>query len=1047
MQDLHLTYHSPVHTFFKQLYGNSTQVLCCYDQQGLIRFCTDAYLNFFGSTSLQDHLEKYYTYNCQAQGLGQDVAKLCREHLDKALAESGHIFPWVHVLPGGEKVQVQYTFSRIEFEGKPFIIAVILGTQNNKQTLENFYYQDKNAQALLEASPIAICLWDNKYTLIDCNKSFIELFGLKNKEEYGLNPHAFYPEMQSNGMPSEEFSVQLLSEAFATGQSNGEWLWRNKTGETVPTRVSLRRVTFNGQEMVAEYIYDLRILRETQRRANQAEIRNQIMLDAMPLSMSFWDKNYNLVDCNAASVKLFGFSSKEEYLAKFNEVSPPSQPNGKPSLKTLHEKFDQALAEGVSHVEWMHKQPDGSPVPVDKICVKANLNGDDMVITFSRDLREIYATKQKAAEAEARNKAVLDAMPLSMSFWDKEYNLIDCNLESISMYGFKNKEEYMQKFREVSPKLQPNGKDSVTELHAKFDEAMLYGISHMEWMHQTPNGAPLPVDKTCVKAKLHDDNVLITFSRDLREIKASQKVAEEAELRNRLMLDSMPLGVHFWDNNLNLIDCNQESLSLYGFTTKEEFKENFSKTYPAVQPNGENSEKLIKRCLEAALSQGYAYTEFLSLTQHDEKSVLPVEIILTRITYKDGYGVICYIRDLRDFKAMLAEIKEVENDLRTAKNIAEKNAAAKSEFLANMSHEIRTPMNGILGLLHLLDKTTLQNEQKSYVEKSLTSANNLLRIINDILDFSALESGKFQFVHAPFSMEEICKDICEIYETQIQQKGLQFHVHMPLGATKLMGDALRLKQVFSNLLDNALKFTSEGSISLHIEEKPAQTEKQKLFMFSVHDTGIGLSPEHVKHIFSAFSQVDSSFTRAYGGTGLGLVISQNILQMMHGDIWVESELNKGSTFFCSAIFDVLEEATQQDEQGQALPQSSGHLLLVEDNIINQMVATEILQHAGYSVDVANNGQEALDMLDETNYDLVLMDIQMPIMDGLTATRKIREQEKFTHLPIVALSAHALEEDKQKSFDSGMNEHTTKPIVPEELYKTIEYWIRNAALTA
>ncbi len=909
---------TPMYAFLHQLYGNNPQALCCYDEHGHMLYCTKAYLHFLGSSSLEESQVNFSHFNPATQAEGQNSILLCQEHLAKALAEGVHTYSWEHLLKNGERVPVQYHLTRMEYQGIAIITCTLIGTSNHTKTLEDFYHQDKNIRSIVEASPLAVCLWNAEHALIDCNQSFMDLFGISTKEEYALSQHSFYPQNQQNGQSSSEHSSKLLHDAFALGKSDADWLWCNTQGETIPTYVSLRRVQYDGKDMVAEYIYDLRTLKESQNRATQAEIRNKIVLEAMPLSMSFWDKEYKLIDCNIASINLFGFKDKQEYMEKYNQVSPPYQPNGQESLPTLHKNFDEALTHGMSHVEWTHQLPDGTLVPVDKTCVGAVLHGEDAVITFSRDLREI---------------------------------------------------------------------------------------------------------------------------------KASQKVAAEAELRNKLMLESMPLGVHFWDNNLNLIDCNSESLKLYGFTSKEEFQANFTKTYPLLQPSGENSEDLLKACLQKALEEGSAYTEFLCLHQSQENAFLPVEMILTRISYKDSYGVITYIRDLRKLKTMLAEIQRVQDHLHEAKNIAEKNAAAKSEFLANMSHEIRTPMNGILGLLHLLNKTSLQAEQNSYVQKSLDSAQDLLRVINDMLDFSHMESGRFEFKEEPFALKDIIHDIEETFMAQAAEKCLTLHIENNLSSQRVLGDALRLKQVFFNLLDNAIKFTSHGSIHMCIHEKNVGS-CQMQYSFSVKDTGIGIAPEYVEHIFSPFSQADTSFTRLYGGTGLGLVITQKIMQKLHGQIRVESQLDKGSTFYGTATLPMAEDASETQEKNLTMVNGvPAKLLLVEDNEINQMVAQEILEQVGYKVSIANNGLEALEMLEKESFDLVLMDIQMPIMDGLTAARKIREQEKFRSLPIVALSAHALEEDVQKSLAHGMNEHATKPINPKKLYKTIAYWIKNPPISA
>ncbi len=261
----------------------------------------------------------------------------------------------------------------------------------------------------------------------------------------------------------------------------------------------------------------------------------------------------------------------------------------------------------------------------------------------------------------------------------------------------------------------------------------------------------------------------------------------------------------------------------------------------------------------------------------------------------------------------------------------------------------------------------------------------------------------------------------------------------------MLGDALRLKQIIFNLISNAIKFTPSGHIKLSVETLEC-SDQSITFKFAVSDTGIGLTKNQIDKLFTAFSQADSSTTRKYGGTGLGLAISRNLAQMMQGDLWVESVEGVGSTFYFTASFDVCDENGNMQnnlDKYNSAAQITGHLLLVEDNEINQLIAQELLQSMGYTVDIVNNGQESLDILKNNQYDLILMDIQMPIMDGLTASIKIREQDDLRQVPIVAMSAHAMSGDKEISIAHGMNDHITKPIEPVTLNKTIQYWLKQS----
>ncbi len=792
------------------------------------------------------------------------------------------------------------------------------------------------------------------------------------------------------------------------------------------------------ENALAQKVDELNIAQEN---INLSRERMRVMLDNMPLAAQIWSTDGQLLDASLESTRLFEFETLEDCQNNFTSTTPEYQPNGKKSLEYIQETLDLAHKEGSAFVQWLHVDKMGNPVPIDINVKRSSLYGETVLLVFLKDMREHHAQMEKLHEADNYTRLMLDLNPYGTLIWDHNLTLVHCNKALSVTFGLKESEDFIRHFLELIPEFQPDGNVSLETMQNVLLKALDEGFAECFWQGISITGEEIPCNVHVVRTKYRGEFVLIAYVKDLRESEAQKKKVEIAEQRMSAILEGVPLGIVLLSPEFQVLDCNEEAVRITDYDNKEHYLEHFYETFPLTQPDGEESMELNQRLMIAAKEQGFVRHEIWAVDRHQSDLPLDVKLINQTLEHEDLF--IAYAHDLRETKSMLKEIE-------LSRQAAEQSDRAKSDFLANMSHEIRTPMNGILGLLHLLSNTSLTDHQQEYLQKALFSTNELLRIINDILDFSKIEAGKLEMENIDFTVHGVCSELHNLFEHTINKKNLSFQLDEgKLSNTTLIGDPLRLKQVLLNLLSNAIKFTSEGSVSLLIEtdlKNIVNGENKELHCkFTVKDTGIGLSSEQISSLFSAFTQADTSVTRKYGGTGLGLAICKRIVKMMRGDIWVESIMGQGSSFIFTATFPL---STNQESKSpiastfnaQEMKIHNEHLLLVEDNEINQLIAKGLLKKAGYTVDIANHGQEALEMLEKKQYAAVLMDIQMPIMDGLTATQRIRQQAQFANLPVIAMSAHAMSGDKEKSILHGMNDHITKPISPGVLYATLDYWL-------
>lgn len=473
-----------------------------------------------------------------------------------------------------------------------------------------------------------------------------------------------------------------------------------------------------------------------------------------------------------------------------------------------------------------------------------------------------------------------------------------------------------------------------------------------------------------------------------------------------------------------------------------------------------NRQKILTNALVAENQKAYETHKVLENQKHQLELSEQSQKTTTQLLEKSNAEL-----QLQASEIELARLSSFNllQDVMEEKDRAIQAGAAKGMFLATMSHEIRTPMNGIIGMAQLLANTELDEEQRKLIDVITSSGALLLSIINDILEFSKLDNHAIQLESLSFDLKNMMEEVYRLLDNKALEKGIELKLQISDDCPKqVLGDESRLKQVLINLVGNAIKFTESGSVEikvtlLSISEKNSDGQKEARIEFRVNDTGIGISKDVQAHLFDAFTQADASTTRKYGGTGLGLAISQKIVQHMSSEIKVQSQEGKGSSFWFEKelLLDSDSGLTQglvadskpneseavQDESSSS-ETLSGHVLIVEDNPVNQVVLEAILEEFNLTFDIANNGQEAVDLYQKVGYAAILMDCQMPVMDGYTATKEIRKLETkiAKRTPIIAVTANALASDKEACYESGMDDFLSKPVMPETLFEKLVKWL-------
>ncbi|WP_319581681.1 PAS domain S-box protein [uncultured Pseudodesulfovibrio sp.] len=805
--------------------------------------------------------------------------------------------------------------------------------------------------------------------------------------------------------------------------ADGNWKWvldRGKVAEPVEGRTSVRMVgtlqDIHARKTAEEELRRAKMaadLANSALKVNMTHLRT--LMETMPELVWVKDVGGVYLFCNHRFEKLYGAKEAEiigrtdfdfvdvEVAKSFRRFDRAAMESGRPQIneETVAYRDD-------GHVEYLET-------------IKTPLYDSDGkligVLGVARDITERKRILDELRESELRFKVLHNASFGGIFIHDHGI-LLDCNQGLSDITGYSQEELI--------------GKDGLFLLAESVrDEVAEMVRQQVERPYDTvglrKNGEEYPLRITAKNMPYQGRMVRVVEFRDITDYKRAEDKLKDSERRHRVIFENSPLGMIRISQEGRILDCNDRFVEMMGSGRESLIG------FPMLNIN---NRKMGRALATAIAGQPSAYEDYYASETGKRETFLHIQFN----PVAPGHSPTEVIATLEDF----SERKLDQDALREAKEQAEAFSRSKTEFLTNMSHEIRTPLNGIMGMLQLMQATGLSEEQTEYTGAALQSTRRLLNLLTDILDLSRVEAGKLVMRSAPFDLVETCEQVCDLFKLTSTQSGVSLVCNLGEDLPRrVTGDAVRLQQVLTNLLGNAFKFTASGRITLSAHRLPDPKGGGYRILFSVADTGMGIPDGMVDILFDAFTQVSHGYTRQHQGAGLGLSICRNLVELMNGTMSIESEVGVGTTLYVSLPFglggdteDTKVNGDKSRSQGFIRPLN---ILLAEDERVNSLVMRRILEKRGHSVVTVENGEQVLETLPSDRFDVILMDIQMPVMDGVETSRAIRAGkagEDVARIPIVAVTAYAMVGDREKFLEAGMDSYVVKPIELEKLEQAL-----------
>jgi PAS domain S-box-containing protein len=894
------------------------------------------------------------------------------------------------------------------------------------QAEEALRQSESRLRTLIDTAPIGICAVDERLRFTAANAAYCAHVGYTSDELLGAEAVRVHPAEQRPAL-LEEYRQRFAGNA----REPVERTLLTKGGEQRTVLANGARVVgTEGQPQWLAFLVDITARKRAEEALRWSESRFRTLIATAPLGICTLDADGRFVAVNDAYCALFGYTREELIGTHLSRLFPTAQ------RAALQATLDHRIRENVQvqgEYPLLTKSGERRLVLVSGVTV-AGADGQPERLSFVTDISARKQAEEALRVSEEFFRATFEQAAVGIAHMGLEGRLQRVNDRFCHIVGYSRAELLAHTFQQLT-----HPEDLEEEL-ALF-RRLLAGEAATALLDQRlvrPDGTPVWV--TLSASVLHAADGRPAHTVGIVQDITARKMAEEglraSEHALRLLIEVAPVGITLLDAQGRRVVVNDAFCTLTGYTRDELLGAEAGRIY-------EDDQAALLSAFQARFAAGVPdRREYTLRTKGGERRTILSNGASVRGADGRPYRLVCVID--------ITALRTAEVALQQANAELEQASRAKSEFLATMSHEIRTPLNGVIGMTSLLLDTPLTPQQHEYVRALQTSGEVLLSLIGDILDFSKIEAGQLMLERQPIDMRQLVREVAAVFQIPAQAKGLLLQERVdPALPAVLEGDAVRLRQVLFNLVGNAIKFTDKGAVHLHvtlIEESTADA----LVRLEVRDTGIGIAPELQEALFAPFVQADTSTTRRYGGTGLGLAIAKRLVELMGGQIGVNSALGQGSAFWLTLRLPYGEDMAGRKartalvpEEAEAAASRRGRILVAEDNAINRLVAVGFLENLGYEVQTVETGRQAVEAVQQGQYDLVLMDLHMPELDGFAATAAIRREERAAgqarRLPIVALTADALAGDAEKSLAAGMDDHLSKPLTVERLAAVVKRW--------